>query len=107
MEQPASEPQVDRDRDGIFVEQGKGRTLVARVRLWTDGISTGGKGFILPGVGWYSGTIAFAPNQHHGVQSSPDPATFNSPEELGDALLRAAVDQRVTLLDPKTGHPLR
>jgi hypothetical protein len=92
--------------EGVFVKAGEGRTLVARVRFWTDQIAAGGEGHVLPGTAWCSGTIDFAPNSAHGITGNPDPPTFNNPEQLTEALIRAAKAQGVTLLDPSTRSPL-
>jgi hypothetical protein len=89
---------------GVYVEPRGGRTLVVNVRLFTNNIATGGEGYIEPGHAWFAGFVAFRRNDAHGVRSSPDPVAFNSPDELADAIRKAAVMQGITLMDSKGEH---
>jgi hypothetical protein len=89
------------------VEKFEGRTLSINIRLFTDKIAKGGKGHILPGHGWFKGDVGFKPNKAHGIKSiGRDPIIFNRPDDLVNAILRAAEAQGVTILDPKTRERL-
>ncbi len=91
----------------IWIESGKGRTLSINVRLFTDHIAAGGSGHVVPGHAWFKGDVGFKPNEAHGIRSiGTDPIMFNRPEQLVDAIVRAAKVQGVTLLDPATKEPL-
>jgi hypothetical protein len=91
----------------VWIEKGKGRMLSVKIRLWTDRIATKGEGFVEQGHAWFAGDVSFIPNPAHEVKSiGDDPIIFNRPEELVEAILKAASAQGVTLLDPKTKSTL-
>jgi len=91
----------------VWIERMEGRTLSVNIRFFTDHIAQGGEGYVRPGHAWFKGDVGFRPNRGHGVKSiGSDPIMFNGPEELLDAILKAAKVQGVTLLDLKTKKPL-
>jgi hypothetical protein len=91
----------------VYIERGKGRTLSVNVRFFTDSIAEGGSGYVKPGHAWFKGDVGFRPNPAHGVPSiGDDPIMFNRPEDLVEAIFRAAKVQGVTLLHPKTRERL-
>lgn len=91
--------------DEVWIERGKGRTLSINVRLFTDKIATGGDGYVKPRHAWFKGDVGFRPNDPHELTSiGNDPIMFNRPEDLVDAIVRAAKKQGVTLHDPDNGQ---
>lgn len=91
----------------IWIERGKGRTLSINIRLFTDKIAAGGEGVVKNKHAWFKGDVGFRPNPAHGVKSiGDDPIMFNRPEDLVDAILRAAAKQGITILDPGSRDPL-
>jgi hypothetical protein len=87
----------------VWIERGKGRTLSINVRLFTDNIAEGGEGYVKSGHAWFKGDVGFRPNESHGIRSiGTEPIMFNRPEDLVDAIIKAANAQGVTLLDPRT-----
>lgn len=93
--------------DEVWIARGKGRTLSINIRLFTDKIAEGGEGYVKPGHAWFKGDVGFRPNEEHGVRSiGDDPIMFNRPDDLVDAILKAAKAQGVTIFDPKTREPL-
>lgn len=87
----------------VWIEKGKGRMLSVKIRLWTDRIANAGEGYVEQGHAWFAGDVSFIPNPAHDVKSIGDePIIFNRPEELVDAILKAAKVQGITLLDPRT-----
>ncbi|TMK96670.1 MAG: hypothetical protein E6G40_10550 [Actinobacteria bacterium] len=91
-------------RRGVYVEKGKGRTLSVNVRLWTNNIADGGEGYVDPGHAWFAGDVGFRSNKAHGISSTSNPIMFNSPDELVDAIRKAAVAQGVVLMDSDGAH---
>jgi hypothetical protein len=86
----------------VWIERGKGRTLSVNVRFFTDHIAKGGEGYVKPGYAYFTGDVGFRPNPAHGIKSiGTEPIMFNRPEELVEAIIKAARAQGVTLLDPK------
>ena len=93
--------------DEVWVERGKGRTLSVNVRLFTDGIAEGGAGYIRKGHAWFMGDVSIRPNDAHGVRTIGDePIMWNRPEELVEAILKAARSQGVTLFNRRTKEQL-
>jgi hypothetical protein len=91
----------------VFVERGKGRTLSVNVRFFTDEIAGSGAGYVKRGHAWFQGDVGFRPNDAHGVKSiGDDPIMFNRPEELVEAILRAAQKQGVVLYNRRTKERL-
>jgi hypothetical protein len=87
----------------VWIEKGKGRTLSVNIRFFTDRIAESGGGFVKPGQAWFQGDVGFRPNPAHGIKSiGSDPIMFNSPEELVEAILKAARKQGVTVFNWKT-----
>ena len=85
----------------VWIEKGKGRTLSINVRLFTDKIAKGGEGYVQPGHAWFKGDVGFRPNPKHGIRGAgTEPIMFNKPEDLVDAIIKAAKVQGVTLFDP-------
>ncbi len=63
--------------------------------------------FVKPRHAWFKGDVSFRPNPEHALGSiGNEPIMFNRPEDLVDAILKAAKAQGVTLLEPKTGATL-
>jgi hypothetical protein len=92
---------------GIWVAPQKGRTLSVNVRFFTDKIADGGEGYVEQGHAWFKGDVGFRPNEAHGIKSiGSDPIMYNRPEDLLDAIIKAAQAQGVTLLHPQTKAPL-
>jgi hypothetical protein len=93
--------------DEVWIERMKGRTLSINIRLFTDKIAEGGDGYVKPRHAWFKGDVGFKPNESHELKSiGSDPIMFNRPEELVEAILKAARAQDVTVLDPRTGDRL-
>lgn len=91
----------------VWVEKGKGRTLSVNVRLFTDGISEKGEGYIRKGHAWFMRDVSIRPNKPHEVPSiGNEPIMWNRPEELVDAIIKAATAQGVTLFHRKTKEQL-
>jgi hypothetical protein len=87
----------------VWIQKGKGRMLAVKIRLWTDRIATKREGYVEQGHAWFAGDVSFIPNPAHDVKSiGDDPIIFNRPEELVDAIVKAATVQGVTLFDPRT-----
>jgi hypothetical protein len=93
--------------DEVWIESGSGRTLSINIRLFTDNIASGGKGYVKKRHAWFKGDVGFKPNPQHDLRGiGNDPIMFNDPDVLVAAVIKAATRQGVTLLDPKTRDPL-
>lgn len=78
----------------VWIEREEGRTLSINVRLFTDHIADGGEGYVKPGHAWFKGDVGFRPNGAHGIRSiGTEPIMFNRPEDLVDAIIKAAKAQ--------------
>ena len=87
----------------VHIERNKGRTLSINIRLFTDKIASGGEGYVIPGHAWFKGDVVFKPNDAHSVPGiGDDPIMFNRPEDLVEAIVKAARKQGVTILHPKS-----
>jgi len=75
------------------------RTINISLTLWTDGISAE-PGGLVEKTAWNFGTVRFKPNELHGI-SGQRTVPFNKPQDLWDAVERAAAEAGVTLLDPR------
>jgi hypothetical protein len=62
---------------------------------------------VRPRQAWFKGDASFIPNTANGIGSiGSDPIMFNGPEEVVDAIYRAAKVQGVTLFDARTKEQL-
>lgn len=91
----------------VWVDKGKGRTISINVRLFTDAIAKSGDGYVRQRHAWFKGEVGFIHNPAHELRSiGGDPIMFNRPEDLIDAIYKAARVQGVTILDPETKEVL-
>jgi hypothetical protein len=90
-----------------WIKRGEGRTLQVKIRLFTDEIAQSGEGYVVPGHAWFMGDVSFIPNPQHGIKGAgTEPIMFNRPEELVEAIIKAAKNQGVTLFERKTKQRL-